>query len=62
MLNRMRSLLPRFLGVGAVIRSIEKALCMAHSIVAAGYCRLNETRAHLSAFVKKIIVITAKTS
>ena len=40
MVNRMRSLAARVLGVSAVIRSIEKALCMARSTIAAGYCRL----------------------
>ena len=40
MVNKMLSLAARVLGVNAVIRSIEKALCMARSTIAAGYCRL----------------------
>ena len=36
----MRSLVAHVLGVSAVIRSIEKTLCMAWSTIAAGYCWL----------------------
>ena len=40
MVNGMRSLAASVLGVSAVIRSIEKALCMVRSTTADGYCRL----------------------
>ena len=40
MVKGMRSLAARVLGVSAMIRSIEKALFMARSTIASGYCRL----------------------
>ena len=40
MVNGMQSLAACVLVVSPVIRSIETALCMARSTIAAGYCRL----------------------
>ena len=53
MVNAMRSLAARVLGVSAVIRSIEKDLCIVRSTIDTGYCRLMKKERNSLHLLKK---------